>query len=56
MLGEKKEGEREGRALGGVNSKAGVGGWAHSLLALSIHTWGRVKNGGRESNSLQQYV
>lgn len=26
MLGERKEGEREGRALGGVNSKAGVGG------------------------------
>ncbi len=50
MLGERKEGEREGRALGGVSSRAGVGGFALSQLSPSI-THSVIENGGRESNS-----
>lgn len=40
MLGERKEGEREGRALGGVNSKAGVGGLTLSWRSPFTHGGG----------------
>lgn len=57
MLGKRKEGEREGRVLGGVSSRAEEGGWIRSFRAFSfIHTWGRVTNGGRENNSLQKDI
>ncbi len=48
MLGERKEGEREGRALGGVSSRAGVGGFALSQLSPSLTHRGGLKMAGEK--------